>query len=240
MMINNRRNLVTALGWIAVFVVIASIAITCQACMVPPQAPTRPGTPRAPTAQAAAAVEVDSHCNLELLDEVLVDTYWSGSGVQIDRERVLTAQHVVRCPAIPTVRIVYADGHSRAMRVEREDPDSDLALLVTASAEDLPDLGVPEIGPKPGPGAMLCSATAYPKAGWACGDVDAVHDGDKWDLEDPGLVVPGNSGSGVYDAEGRLVAIVSAGSWCDGDHHEDGFCGRITTSLAAHRRKLGF
>jgi hypothetical protein len=86
--------------------------------------------PRGFTAATLTSVEVVSHCAGKVGRH--------GHGVIISERHVITAQHVVRCAELPTVRVTFATkGGLKTLRmaVTREDPDADIARLEILSAE---------------------------------------------------------------------------------------------------------
>ena len=135
---------------------------------------------------------------------VVCDGIGVGSGVVIAPDYVLTAAHVVDCE----------DG---LMVVATETYDG-LATVVTRNSErDLAKLYVPgirgpsvEIGPAPSPGDTVCLSPAYPRRDRKCGEVYFERgDGPNNRIRFSAKVEPGNSGSGLYDSDGRLVGIVT-------------------------------
>lgn len=99
--------------------------------------------PRSEVAQYLTSVKVEVDCDGSSA------MFWSegrsGTGVIISERHVLTAQHVVACPAIPNVHVTFAtsDGPKRLrMYVIKEDPDTDIAKLEIGSAENF-HLNVP-------------------------------------------------------------------------------------------------
>lgn len=126
-----------------------------------------------------------------------------GSGVIIAPDYVLTANHVTDCDGLFVVATETYDG---------------LAAVVTQNKErDLAKLYVPgirgpevEIGPEPSPGDTVCLSPAYPRRDRKCGEVYFERgDGPNNRIRFSAKVEPGNSGSGLYDSEGRLVGIVT-------------------------------
>jgi hypothetical protein len=86
-------------------------------------------------------------------------------------------------------------------------PDRDLASLHTVL--DTFDPTYPIVhGPTPEYGARVCSTTAYPQFLRMCGDVQMPAD-PPGDLSHTIVTEGGNSGSGVYDAKGRLIGIIT-------------------------------
>lgn len=149
------------------------------------------------TEEQAAAVRIDVYCfNGEI---------WQGSGVVVDAQHVLTAAHVVDCPGRI---IVGADTMSPvAMRLEAFSLDADLARLVTATAvfSVHPALRVGTVRE----GEIICAAVVVPERTWSCGVVVAVTSEASDSIVHTAGVMHGNSGSGVYNATGVLVGVLT-------------------------------
>ena len=64
------------------------------------------------------------------------------------------------------------------------------------------------VGERPAIGAEVCLVPVVPARGPQCGKVDSF-DSIPGDVFHQATTKPGNSGSGVYDADGRLVGIVT-------------------------------
>lgn len=138
---------------------------------------------------------------------------WGGSvgtGVIIDKNHVLTAAHVVRCPIIAEVRVSTQNGHHYHMVVQRSDESADLALLEMSSLDTFAHALPPAVfGPQPAVGDTVCTAVAWPRFEHHCGTISSVTDTAK---NDTFMLLPvehGNSGGGVYDMQGRVVGIVT-------------------------------
>jgi S1-C subfamily serine protease len=199
-----------------------------------------PGIPRAREAQGLSTVRVDAMC-------IVLDPFSDGdtpkipdsiafgsgmaTGVIVSNRHILTANHAVACPEIPYVTVVFPDGHRRRTMVIREDVKLDLALLEVQSADPIPGAYPPTIGSVQ-PGDPVCSVTAAPTWGWNCGTVDKFYDrSKKGDIGFRAHIAPGNSGSGLYDIEGRLVGITVMMA-----HDSDQYS--FATSLNDHRWML--
>jgi S1-C subfamily serine protease len=150
-------------------------------------------------AQAAAAVMVDVDC---VGEQGLYGGY--GSGVIVSSTEVLTAQHVVDCGDGMLVGLKVKDAIGRVLpaRVEVLLPGADLARLTVGGWL----LAQPMKVAKAREGSLVCMAPAYPERTRACGLVTAVDDDYVWVSM---LIRPGNSGSGIYDERGRLVALAT-------------------------------
>lgn len=143
-----------------------------------------------------------------------------GSGVLIDGRHVLTAQHVVNCEVWPKVEISEAivvqtvDGEAYVAQVEVDDGSRDLARLKL-------DMDIPDVAPVRfgflEKDDVACAYTMVPERAVRCGVVGSaggkprshgdikMRSGNFWF---------GNSGSGVYDDDGRLVGILVRLQWC--------------------------
>lgn len=139
------------------------------------------------------------------------------TGVIISERHVITAAHVVRCGAIPNVWVTYraANGKVRKLKMSVTEDDAmfgegkDIARLEISSAENFEvHLAPPSLGdgwPTSEDQPVWC---AFTLGGRRCGE------GTKMNNTFETKTHPGDSGSGVYDAAGRLVGIVvrSAGA----------------------------
>lgn len=122
-----------------------------------------------------------------------------GAGVAVGERRFLTAAHVVACPELPDVHVIW-HGERIRVAVERESTEEDLARLVLWSAERYAVVP-PTLGPIPPAGTQL---TVSGPMGVSWGT---------W--RGPGRMAqiwnaPGDSGSPVY-VDDRLVGLVVAG-----------------------------
>ncbi len=164
-------------------------------------------TPRTPSQAAETSVEIYTECGM-------------GTGVLIDGQRVLTANHVVTCEDLlgsepARVIVVRTRGKiARQARIDVSDAERDLARLTLSS----PIEGVPPVHIRDAkPDEVLCAVTAIPERKFRCGiaqpyQVPRAH-GDV--LMKGANVWYGNSGSGVYAQDGSLVGITVRLVWCD-------------------------
>lgn len=131
----------------------------------------------------------------------------AGSGLFVGPNRVLTAAHVVSCLA-PGAEFYVRDtfGTVRAAKIEWISPGADIALLEVAG--DPTDFHMPVIAPVE-PGSTVCIVAEIPTTTRQCGTVLGIRGQGGANVAHTARVVPGNSGSGVYDMNGRLVGIVT-------------------------------
>lgn len=179
-----------------------TLMATCGAC-----AGLRVGA-RSPAEQTRASVVILSHCSNFLPGYVS-----AGSGVQVSPTQVVTAAHVVDCVddkahttgQVSDVWAFETDGTGHPMRVDRVDELADQARLSIADDAEFyrtPSLRFGAVGP----GDQACISTGGPTRDRRCGVVDDAPDG--W-ISFSIPVEPGNSGSPLYDRDGRLVGIVT-------------------------------
>jgi S1-C subfamily serine protease len=175
--------------------------------------PHVPAAPRGYAERERAAVRVDMACNVAGIpgweDEPHFDDWTighTGSGVVIDERHVLTAAHVTACPTLPGVMLTTWDGRHLQAVVTQEDRDRDFAVLELASADRMHlDVSPPAVT-HAAVGAVVCIETAEPTRAANCGPVAEVLPG-KGGIHVNAIIGHGNSGSGVYDTQGRLVGI---------------------------------
>lgn len=149
---------------------------------------------RSPDAQDNAAVFVGTAC-VEKGEIVIL----GASGVAYGEHAVITAYHAVKCFS-PT--IIVRDVHGRLLPAYLDTawPTVDLALLRVGFGPRMQvEIGSPRVG------ASVCLAPATPVRNRSCGVVEALR-GREIDITNQ--VERGNSGSGLYDEEGRLVGII--------------------------------
>ena len=178
-----------------------SIALAAAAgCCDPPPLvhPSDQAIGRTADEQDRAAVEIRVVC---VGEQVSIGV---GSGVQVSDTGVLTASHVVLCPGEASV-IVKIDGGFMPAIVRAVDYEADIALLYLLMP--VPSTRV-ALGHRPLVGERVCLVTAMPSRARGCGRVDSL-EALPGDVRHDVLTEAGNSGSGVYDASGRLVGVVT-------------------------------
>jgi hypothetical protein len=177
------------------------LAVLANACAAMPKMPDEPS--RTPAQMNASAVRIYTECGM-------------GSGVLLDSVTVLTAQHVVDCDGLDAQVVIVTPANgapSSLATIKVADRDRDLARLMLQT----PVEGVSEVRVRnPKVGERLCAATVVPERAFQCGSVKE-YDGPR----EYGDVVMrdmnvwyGNSGSGVYAADGTLVGIAVRLEWC--------------------------
>jgi len=178
------------------------VAGTCGACAGHMMNPEHL---RDPEAQFQGSVLVTAACFGD-------EPTWYGSGVIVSKDRVLTDEHVVKCPLglTPKVWVNPGDGNLEA-EVEVEIVKSDIARLKMVTA-DLSGWFVPlSLGPPPPIGETVCWSALSPRPTYRCGTSNGLNQGM---IMVDGMVEHGNSGSGAYDEKGRLVGLVRATTMC--------------------------
>jgi hypothetical protein len=148
-----------------------------------------------------------------------------GTGVMVASRYALTAGHVVECGGGTAWEIKATDyrGRSVSMTVEKgpkkTDPDDvDAALLVVTGTTD-PFVEWARAGAMPskpthgGSVQYACAANAVPFRTWKCGPIWGVGVVEGTSSVDGEFVVEmvgdfGNSGSGVFDEQGKLIGLI--------------------------------
>lgn len=158
--------------------------------------------------QVVAAVDIEVRCGPSDEDVQV------GTGVAVSDRLVVTALHVVTCDggAEPQVLVDQGSGVAVPGRVEVELPEIDVARVVvppgSLSASRV------SVGPRPRVGdGHLTVVTAEPV--WQVKECVPQPDQPLGSDSPAGaigvgcLIVPGNSGAGVYDSRGMLVGVIS-------------------------------
>ena len=169
--------------------------------------------------------------------------FHGGSGVVVSPNRVLTAAHVVTCEnadgiksQASDVRVNPGDGQWRPAKIVAYAMTPDVAALVVEGIDRYGDIPV-TLGPIPGLGERVCASTgSMPRYAIKCGFVQPRDDQEEaGDIEMDATIEPGNSGSGLYDASGRLVGIVVHFRRCINGQ----ICGGAATSVWSRKTLLG-
>lgn len=223
---------------LAAAMLMATIIATCSACGGSAKEPAWPEPVAAPTRtpdqQDESAVRIESAC-------VAGDVFAGGgtlkvegkygSGVVLATDTVLTVAHVVACDGARIVHVVTKSGVKYEAQVAHFDASRDYARL---RVRGLAAVGTARIGSYV-QGEEACIAAAHPYRGRACGKFlrrDWIELGNGTvDLWTSARVVPGNSGSGIYNAAGELVGLATNKIPCITDPWRDD-CGGLGTSLA--------
>jgi hypothetical protein len=141
---------------------------------------------------------------------------YMGSGVAIDGTHVITARHVVTCdigePMTILVKLrngmrIFMDLKAHAAEGRDisllEAPDPGYSYFTTAEIRQDP--------PKIGEMSCVVSGQLWDEYSLRkCGAVGMVTD---QYIVSSFHAVPGNSGSGLYDADGRIIGILVMGKW---------------------------
>lgn len=196
----------------------ALLGVLISAAMVVGCRPPSGDTARTPAWQVAEAATLSVLCSDGSMK--------AGSGVLIGPDRLLTASHVVACgDGDPMLIIVELHGASTLAGVEVMSTGADIARLQTL---DKLEFFAVLIGPKPEIGDTVCVAAGAPLGRTRrCGPVERFDADASGDIVHAVVTEPGNSGAGVYDAEGRLVGILSHYRTCVNGQ----LCGGKATSL---------
>lgn len=198
---------------------IASV-LTCGSCVVLRVPDTTQGSVwRTPAQQVNADVDIGVTCG--------DGTQHTGTGVVVSPTQVVTALHVASCPdhGTPLIMVSLDDNAWRMMVVEVQLPGIDVARLSMWSPYFARNTSPVVIGPRPVTGDRLCEAAAEPRWTYRCfiAQPPMVYD-DGLGSDIPatgrkilvdGTIEHGNSGSGVYDARGRLVGILVTAGPCE-------------------------
>ncbi len=202
MMLDRRARLFSVIGsWLVLIGIVAFV--TCCAS-------TR-GTLRNATEQDRTAVVVATPCG-------------TGSGVLVDDTHVLTAGHMTRCQFNIAV-VVDKAGVVYQTRLVHLDTRNDLALF------EIPKFthAKPPVVAEPKLLSRVCAANGFPHREQTCGTIWKITKEEEANVYHTIPTAHGNSGSGVYDALGRLIGIVTNLELCD--IKPDGQCGGRFTSL---------
>ncbi len=158
-----------------------------------------------------------------------------GSGVIVSTHALLTAAHVAsepdgwRC----TWEAEMSNGKKYAIHAGTVMHDYDLASMYVADGESFDPTYPVVFGDEPEYGARVCAQTSFPRPLIRCGEAQTKND-PPGNLTHTMLVEPGNSGSGVYDNDGRLVGIITHLFRCSNGQ----YCGGRMATLEGHVAEL--
>lgn len=177
---------------------VASVAGCCDAPA--PVYPRSTEVGRSLAEQSAATADITVAC---LSPEVQIK---GGSGVLVNPKKVITASHVVRCAGPTGIYLEFPGGAESQAIVSAIDFEGDIAVLILKTSVQLGPNAI--IGPRPADRDRVCMVTGAPRRNLKCGLVTGFEE-PPGDVRHNILTEPGNSGSGVYDGDGRLVGIVT-------------------------------
>lgn len=200
----------SAYGLLAgLLVLLFGLAVNASCAHYPAPAPSAP-----PTLEARIAAHYDAAVEIAITcasPEGLVQK-GAASGVIVSRTRILTAAHVVEPDEGFVCTYIAEDVSGKAyfmypITVLASD-EIDLASMgIISVADEFPPAPPVTFGRAPVPGDRVCSATAWPRREYKCGDVMKPRR-PPGDIRLYMTVEPGNSGGGLYDMRGHLVGIV--------------------------------
>lgn len=166
-----------------------------------------PGYSFGPVARYNAAVQITARC-IGMDGETYV---WNGSGVIVSKDRLLTAGHIAETEGmICAFTAEDIKGQTFLIRpiAVLSSNDIDLASMGLISYTEEFNAERTRFGSVPLLGDKVCVATAYPRREYKCGDVMMPKADPPGDIRIDLVVEPGNSGSGLYNANGELVGIM--------------------------------
>jgi serine protease Do len=131
----------------------------------------------------------------------------SGSGVVVSPHHVLTAAHVTLVCKDSQFEIEIADGTRFAATVDKSWPEIDIARLKVE--ETLKQTPITRIGGALEEEDVICFHSGSPSRDIRCGQVENVEPFGLGNVRHSAIVEPGNSGSPVFDRQGRLVGIIT-------------------------------
>lgn len=153
-----------------------------------------------------------------------------GSGVIVDSHTILTVAHVAYDEDICMYTALMPNQTTYVLMRGEILSDPDLATMKSLT----PFAPTYEVAfaPMPGLGETVCVQTAYPRWAFACGERQYSPADGAFAMS--ALIEPGNSGSGVYDGNGRLVGIITHLIRCSNGQ----ICAGRATALEGHLREL--
>lgn len=224
------ENTPGAYGWLAGLLVLLLAAVANASCTH-----ASPLMSRSLADRYVEAVEISAMCVQDDGNGGGAIVGWGGSGVIVSRTRILTAAHVAATHGMFCVfSATTIDGKERMIQPAVVLPDFDLASMTILDDEEPFDFSPLAYGVKPTLGDTVCAAVAVPWRGHKCGEVqpDSTPPGD---IKFFVVVEPGNSGSGLYNARGELVGIVTHRFFCNQSKQT---CGGKAASLDGHVDEL--
>lgn len=201
-------------------------------CMAVPKNVTAPAAmvyqPRSPMQQSATSIELISLC-VSLADkdpwgkDFTINTK-HGTGVIVDRRHIITAHHVVGCELGAYVAVM-ADGRAVPLVVDKSDTSADLSRLMVADGATFDVKDDVEVGRRPALNDSVCANSVIPERKNNCGKVISTYPWSRVGITYNAPTVGGNSGSPVYNSEGKLIGIVVARYPCEEVTKEEAGCG---------------
>lgn len=202
---------------------VALILAACSGCVSAMGAPDE--VPRGIALADDMAVTVDVTCPPAVFG--LPPSGGYGTAVLIDATHALTAWHVVDACPTEQVELVWPDGKTKVLAtVEAIALPGDIVRLKAVGLWPV-EVPQPTVGVRPDAGDRVCAHTAYPRRRRVCGSVQRQEGDLGAEIIFDAIVEPGNSGSGLYDASGRLIGIVTRMETCSNDQ----ICGARAATL---------
>jgi len=133
---------------------------------------------------------------------------WGGTGIITGPWEVMTASHVAHCDGVGLLSLRGLDGKYISASLVHEDQKHDVAKL--RPAVELPSWKW-TWGPSPKDGEVICFESATPRRSRKCGKVSYTDGLAGAEVRTDASAIPGNSGSGVFNAGGQLVGILTRG-----------------------------
>lgn len=180
---------------------------------------------RSPSDQFNSTVRINEFCG---------GHSYSGSGVLVSGDLVLTAEHATTCKVAGSDAIVKADaivvviedGVFASAKVDVTLPGVDIARLKLERSFDHYFSDV-RVGPPPGLGEKVCESSAAPRETYRCGPAQPTVPGR---ITVDFMVEHGNSGSGMYNIQGELVGIITNQYTCENGQ----ICAGFGSALAGY------
>lgn len=205
------RRFLDSLIFIGILSATMVLFAMCTSCATPKASVLRPTQ-----AQYGSAISITAVCT---------EGSWYGSGVIVSKDKALTAAHVVTgtdCIFMGTT----ATGVDFVLVVDVVLSNADVARVSTVAYE-FTNFDRPFVGHVPAVGSRVCIASAIPRAGHVCGEVQWPLGDLPGDIKHTATTEPGNSGSGIYTSGGALIGIVTHLWYCTNGQ----ICGGKATSL---------